>query len=135
MSSGSFSSDVIGIKSIDTGHNNAGNGGNGYNYGNISDSAKLTFNPYNNADGADVKVSQDGSYDSAKVHADTTAYQSNWVAADQHQDVYAGNGGNGGSYNTAEGGNVSFKVDSEQATLKDVLNGSEYFHANDFVHV
>jgi hypothetical protein len=135
MSSGSFSSDVIGIKSIDTGHNSAGNGGNGYNWGNISDSAKFSYNPYNKADGADVKVSQEGDHNWAKVYADTTASQSNWVAADMHQTVMAGNGGNGGNDNKAEGGDVSFKVDSEQAILKDVLNNSEHFHVDDFVHV
>jgi hypothetical protein len=135
MSSGSFSSDVIGIKSIDTGGQSAGNGGNGYNWGNISDSSKFSFDPSNKADGADVKVSQDGGHDWAKVSADTTANQSNWVAADMHQSVAAGIGGNGGNDNNAVGGNVSFKVDSEQATLKDVLNNSDHFHVDDFVHV
>jgi hypothetical protein len=82
-----------------------------------------------------VKVSQDGDHNWAKVYADTTASQSNWVAADMHQTVMAGNGGNGGNDNKAEGGDVSFKVDSEQAILKDVLNNSEHFHVDDFVHV
>jgi hypothetical protein len=133
MSSGSFSSDVIGIKSIDTGGNSAGNGGNGYNSGNISDSSHFNYNPYNKADGADVKVSQDGDHNWANVSGDTTAYQSNWVAADMHQSVAAGIGGNGGNDNKAEGGDVSFKVDA--AILKDVLNNSDHFHVDDFVHV
>jgi hypothetical protein len=36
------------------------------------------------------------------AYANTTAYQTNYVWADQHQDVYAGIGGNGGSSNQAE---------------------------------
>jgi hypothetical protein len=45
-------------------------------------------------------------FDTSNVHANTTAYQPNYFWADQHQDVYAGIGGNGGEGNSADGGSV-----------------------------
>ncbi|SRR5579883_474431 len=143
MSGGPFSpSDVIEFKSIDTGGQSAGNGGTGYNSGNISDSSKIVFEPYNYADGSDVHASQSlhGSHDTAAVSADTTAYQTNFLAADMHQSVAAGIGGNGGSHNTAEGGDVSFHLSNsipttEVTSLDDVLNNSNHFDVNDFLHV
>ena len=45
-------------------------------------------------------------HDTSKVHADTTACQTNFLWADQSQQVYAGVGGNGGDDNFAEGGSV-----------------------------
>jgi hypothetical protein len=143
MPKASFPSDTIALK-ISTGHNSAGNGGDGYNYGNITDKASITFDPSNKAYGADVKVntgdhvdqkaywdagganakaedyskayggtansngdqSNYSGYDTSKVYANTTAYQDNWLAADQSQHVAAGIGGSGGDYNYAVGGNV-----------------------------
>lgn len=46
-------------------------------------------------------------HDTSYVSADTTAYQSNWLAADMSQNVEAGVGGNGGDYNYAAGGDVN----------------------------
>lgn len=143
MQKASFPSDSIALK-ISTGNNSAGDGGNGYNYGNIINKPSISFDPSNKAYGADVKVntgdhvdqkaywdagganakaedyskayggtansngdqSNYSGYDTSKVYADTTATQDNWLAADQSQQVYAGNGGNGGDYNYASGGNV-----------------------------
>ena len=144
MPKASFPSDTIALK-ISTGHNSAGNGGDGYNYGNITNKPSIDFNPTNKADGADVKVntgdhveqkaswdagganakaedyskkaeggyaksngdqSNYSGYDTSKVYANTTATQDNWLAVDQSQQVYAGNGGSGGDYNYAVGGNV-----------------------------
>src|SRR5262249_16504066 len=51
-----YGSDVINIKSIDTGGNSAGNGGNGYNKGDISNAASIKFAPVNKAEGANVDV-------------------------------------------------------------------------------
>ena len=45
-------------------------------------------------------------HDTSNVSADTTAYQSNWLAADMSQSVLAGIGGNGGDGNNAVGGDV-----------------------------
>jgi hypothetical protein len=51
------------------------------------------------------------------------------------QNVYAGIGGEGGSGNKAEGGDVDIKASIESVNLNDVLNHSEDFHIDDFVHV
>ena len=74
-------------------------------------------------------------HDKSNVDASTTAYQENWLAADQSQNVMAGIGGNGGDGNKAEGGDVHYKASIESANLNDVLNNSEHFHIDDFVHV
>jgi hypothetical protein len=173
MTKTSFPSDTIALKSISTGGNSAGNGGDGYNSGDISNSPHINFNPYNKADGADVHVNtgdqvhqtagwdagganataavlatahggtansngDQGSWsghDTSSVSADTTAYQSNFLAADQHQSAAAGIGGNGGNDNAALGGSVTFDPSIESANLNDVLNHSSQFHVDDFVHV
>jgi len=44
-------------------------------------------------------------------------------------------GGNGGNGNTAKGGEVEIKASIESANLTDVLNHSEHFHVDEFVHV
>src|SRR5947207_14538725 len=56
MTKASFPSDTIAFKEISTGGNNAGNGGDGYNSGSISNSPSIDFHPYNKAEGADVHV-------------------------------------------------------------------------------
>jgi hypothetical protein len=150
----SFPSDSIALK-ISTGNNSAGNGGNGYNYGDIINKPSIDFQPYNKAEGAKVDVktgdhvdqkaywdagganakaedyskayggtaqssgdqSNYSGYDTSNVYANTTATQDNWLAVNQSQQVYAGNGGNGGDYNYAAGGNVDV-----MATI-----GSEHF--------
>jgi hypothetical protein len=50
-----FPSDTIALK-ISTGGNSAGNGGDGYNEGNIISNPSIKFNPTNKAEGADVHV-------------------------------------------------------------------------------
>jgi hypothetical protein len=117
-------SDTIHFNSISTGGNSAGNGGAGVNTGNIIDNAHISFNPTNTATGADVNVHTGNDVDqnahsgfasgnhsvigpdTSAVHADTTAYQTNFLAADMSQTVMAGIGGNGGNGNTADGGDV-----------------------------
>jgi hypothetical protein len=145
MTSHSIPSDTIAFKSISTGGNSAGDGGNGVNKGNITDNAHLDFSPTNKAYGSDVSVNTGdhvsqkaywdagnanaqadkyssahggnaesngdqhnySGHDTSTVSADTTAYQSNWLAADMSQNVEAGVGGNGGDYNYAAGGDVN----------------------------
>jgi len=144
MTKASFPSDTVALKEISTGGQYAGNGGSGYNYGDITSKPSISFDPSNKAYGADVSVntgdhvqqkaywdagganakadeyskayggkaysngdqSNYSGYDTSKVHADTTAYQTNFLLADMHQSVWAGIGGNGGSGNEAEGGDV-----------------------------
>src|SRR5262245_26793967 len=171
MTRASFPSDSIAFHDISTGGNSAGDGGNGYNWGDISNSPTINYNPSNSAEGSDVYVNtgdhvhqtadwdagganahaewfaraeggnaqsngnqqSSSGNDTSNVHADTTAYQSNFLAADMSQHVAAGIGGNGGNNNRAEGGDVHLSIES--ANLNDVLNHSEHFHIDDFVHV
>jgi len=173
MTKASFPSDTITLKDISTGGNSAGNGGDGYNKGDISNSPSISFNPYNKAEGADVHVNtgdqvhqkaywdagganakaddyskayggeaesngdqkSSSGHNTSDVDASTTAYQTNFLAADMSQHVAAGIGGNGGNDNYAKGGDVELKSSMETANLNDVLNHSEDFHIDDFVHV
>jgi hypothetical protein len=173
MTKASFPSDTITLKDISTGDNSAGNGGNGYNKGDITSNPTINFNPYNKAEGADVHVntgdkvyqkaywdagnasakaedyskahggyansngdqSSWSGHDKSDVDASTTAYQTNFLAADMSQHVAAGIGGDGGDDNYAKGGDVELKSSMETANLNDVLNHSEHFHVDDFVHV
>ncbi|HWZ39378.1 MAG TPA: hypothetical protein VNY08_13860 [Bradyrhizobium sp.] len=144
MKSHSIPTDTIAFKSISTGGNSAGNGGDGINKGDITNNAHINFEPSSKAYGSDVSVNTGdhvyqkaywdagganataekyakayggeaesngdqhnySGYDTSNVHADTTSYQSNFLAADQHQSVVAGIGGNGGDGNYAFGGEV-----------------------------
>jgi hypothetical protein len=89
-----FSGDSIKI-TVDTGHNSAGNGGDGHFYGSITNNANIDF---------------DGENKIEKAHVDDV-HQTNKVWADQSQNVSAGNGGDGGDENIAAGGNVDIHLD------------------------
>lgn len=143
-------SDSIAFKSINTGGQSVGNGGDGTFKGAIISKPTVNFDPTNKADGADVHVNtgdhvtqkadwdagganataswfakahggaaeSNGSqksysgYDTSKVYANTDATQINKLAVDQHQEVLAGIGGDGGDGNAALGGEVSFHLDT-----------------------
>jgi hypothetical protein len=77
----------------------------------------------------------DSGHDTSNVDASTTAYQTNFLAADMSQSVAAGIGGNGGNDNWASGGDFDLKSSMESANLNDVLNHSSHFGVDDFVHV
>jgi hypothetical protein len=74
-------------------------------------------------------------HDTSNVNASTTAYQTNFLAADMSQNVAAGIGGDGGNHNAAVGGDVEAYATIESAYLNNVLNDSEHFDVDDFVHV
>jgi hypothetical protein len=75
-----FPSDTISFKDVDTGHNSAGNGGDGINKGDISSSPTLIFAPTNKAEGADVhvktgdQVHQKADWDAGGANAKTEKY-------------------------------------------------------------
>jgi len=173
MNKSSFPSDTITLKAISTGGNSAGNGGDGVNTGNISNSPSIKFDAYNKAEGADVHVNTGdkvyqkaywdagganaeaekfakayggeaesngdqksySGHDTSNVTANTTADQTNILSANMSQNVWAGIGGDGGNNNTAKGGEVEIRASVESANLDNVLNDSEHFHVDDFVHV
>ena len=74
MGKSMFPSDTISFK-VSTGDNSAGNGGNGYNEGNIISNPSIKFEPSNKAEGADVHVkngddfSQKASWDAGGANA------------------------------------------------------------------
>jgi len=49
-------SDVIAFKELNTGGNSAGNGGDGYNYGDLKNIQTAVFEPHNKAYGSEVDV-------------------------------------------------------------------------------
>ncbi len=79
--------------SIDTGDNNAGNGGDGSFFGTEISAPVAIFKPLDAA--------------FASIHGNVDAHQSNQVQIDQHAVQIAGIGGAGGNDNAAAGGNVS----------------------------
>ena len=85
---------------------------------------------YSNGD----QYSESG-HNTSKVSADTTAYQTNFLAADQSQTVKAGNGGDGGDYNWAKGGEVDVKLThydpTEIINLKSVPDHSDHYYGGD----
>jgi hypothetical protein len=82
--------DSLPLFAIDTGHNGAGNGGNGYFAGSLTDSSYAAFEPLNMAQaGADAAAS---------------AHQTNIGIFDQAATQIAGVGGDGGNSNGAFGG-------------------------------
>ena len=93
---------------------------------------------YAKAEGGTAKSNGDqesySGHDKSDVDANTKAYQENWLDADQSQNVKAGIGGDGGSGNKAEGGDVDVKASIEWNNLNDVLNHSEHFHTDDVAH-
>ena len=77
---------------IQTGDNGAGNGGDGYFAGSLTDSSYAAFEPFN--------LAQAGS------HATAIASQGNLAIMDQAATQLAGNGGGGGNVNAALGGSA-----------------------------
>jgi hypothetical protein len=97
--SAAYSGSGLGNSSLDSimiqsGANQAGNGGDGYSYGGIVHASFILYQPINIA----VAVGYGSS-----AHAE----QTNNVSFDQSAIQIAGVGGNGGNGNTASGGNVS----------------------------
>jgi hypothetical protein len=97
-----------GIK-IDTGHNSAGNGGDGSNTGSVTTAQNFNFSPYNKAD-VDIgaqdhhKTAWEAPVAPHDSGVTTSANQTNIVWSEQSQQVLAGVGGNGGNGNHAVGG-------------------------------
>lgn len=94
MAKASFPSDTISFKAM-TGGNSAGNGGNGYNEGNIISNPSVKFDPTNKAEGADVNV-KNGDHVSQKAY---------WDAG--------GAGAKAEKYSKAEGGKANSNGDQE----------------------
>ncbi|MDI3565491.1 hypothetical protein [Bradyrhizobium sp. Arg816] len=84
----------MGIATVESGANTAGNGGDGYFYGSVIHASLLIYQPIN--------ISVSLGYDSVAL-----ANQSNNLNVDQSAFQMAGVGGHGGNDNIASGGSVS----------------------------
>jgi len=91
--------DLIGSDVIATGHNSAGNGGNGHFSGNLVDINVAIYAPIN------IAV--------AGYNSTAEAHQSNHVQFDQSAVQIAGVGGDGGHGNTALGGDLAMHLLSD----------------------
>jgi hypothetical protein len=72
--------------------------------------------------------------DTAAVAAATTATQYTQLVADQHATILAGVGGNGGSGNLAQGGDISAAVVHTDPTTTNVSNALDHFSV-EFGHI
>ena len=109
---------------IDTGGNDAGNGGNGYFSGSLIDSSYAAFEPLNMAQ--------------AGAHATANAHQTNIGIFDQAATQIAGIGGDGGDSNAAMGGSVggfgSFGSDVIATGGNSAGNGGDGHFSGTLVH-
>jgi hypothetical protein len=119
-----FGSDVIAFKEIDTGGNSAGNGGDGYNEGDITNKPKINFEPSNKAEGADVDA-RTGDYVKQKAYWDAEANggdASAKVKKAEAEDVSAkANGGKARSNGDqeSESGHNRSEVDANTTAMQD----------------
>lgn len=97
-----FPSDTIALK-ISTGGNSAGNGGDGYNEGNIISNPSIKFNPTNKAEGADVHVKNG---DDVYQKADWDAGGAN-AKAEKHSKAEGGKAVSNGDQESESGHNKS----------------------------
>jgi hypothetical protein len=116
--------DSLPLFSIDTGHNSAGDGGNGFFAGSLIDNSYAAFEPFNMAQsGADAAAG---------------AHQTNIGIFDQGAIQIAGIGGDGGNSNAAMGGNVgasgSFGSDAIATGDNSAGNGGNGYFSGAIVH-
>jgi hypothetical protein len=104
-----YGSDVINIKSINTGGNSAGNGGDGYSKGDISNAPSIKFAPVNKAEGADVDV-KTGDHVKQKAYWDAGDANGGEASAKKAHASVKANGGeteSNGDQKSWSGGNTS----------------------------
>jgi len=126
MPKASFPSDTIALK-ISTGGNSAGNGGDGYNYGNITNKASIDFNPTNKAYGADVKVNT-GDHVEQKAYWDAGGAN---AKAEDYSKAYGGTAKSNGDQSNDSGYDTS-KVYADTTAHQDnwlAANQSQYVAA------
>jgi hypothetical protein len=116
MTKASFPSDSIVFKDISTGGNSAGNGGEGYYKGDITNNPSIDFQPSNKAYGADVNVNTGD-------HVDQKAY---WNAggananAEWYAKAYGGDAQSNGDQSSWSGNdtsNVSADTNADQSNF------------------
>jgi hypothetical protein len=103
MTKASFPTDTITLKDISTGGGSAGNGGEGYNKGDITSTPTINFNPYNKADGAYVNVNTGDKVDQ-KAYWDAGGAN---AKADDYSKAYGGHAYSNGDQSSWSGHDTS----------------------------
>jgi hypothetical protein len=96
-------SDSIEFKSISTGGQSVGNGGDGYFKGSISNQPTIKFDPSNTASGAEVKVTT-GDHVSQKAYWDASAGD---ATASKYSKAYGGDANSNGDQSSSSGYDTS----------------------------
>ncbi|MCA1452002.1 hypothetical protein I6F35_02080 [Bradyrhizobium sp. BRP22] len=96
-------SDSIDFKSINTGGQSVGNGGDGYFKGSVSNSPSIKFDPSNKAEGAEVHV-KTGDYVSQKASWDADGGD---AKAWKHSKAYGGDAKSNGDQSSSSGSDTS----------------------------
>jgi hypothetical protein len=129
-----FGSDVIAFKEIDTGGNSAGNGGDGYNEGDITNKPKINFEPTNKADGADVDartgdhVKQKAYWDAEANGGDASAKVKKAEAEDVSAKANGGKASSNGDQESESGHNrseVEANTTAKQSQMAAAGNGGD----------
>ena len=113
MAKASFPSDTISLKAS-TGGNSAGNGGNGYNEGNIISNPSVKFDPTNKAEGADVNV-KNGDHVGQKAYWDAGGAN---AKAEKYSKAEGGKAMSNGDQESNSGHNKS-DVDANTKAVQD----------------
>ena len=113
-------SDTIAFKSISTGGQSAGNGGDGYFKGSISNQPTIKFDPSNSASGAEVKVNT-GDHVSQKAYWDASAGD---ATASKFSKAYGGDAKSNGDQSSSSGYDTS-KVHADTTAVQ-----KNYFEAD-----
>lgn len=111
-------SDIIALKSLNTGGQNVGNGGNGTSSGAIINKPTLSFDPTNKADGSSVSVNTG---DHVKQSADWSADGGNAKAA-FFSKAYGGDAESNGSQKSYSGYDTSKVYANTDATQMNKLS-------------
>ena len=113
MAKASFPSDTITFKAS-TGGNSAGNGGDGYNKGDISNNPSVKFEPTNKAEGADVNV-KNGDHVAQKAYWDAGGAN---AKAEKYSKAEGGKANSNGDQESDSGHNKS-DVDANTKAVQD----------------
>jgi len=113
-------SDSIAFKSISTGGQSAGNGGDGYFKGSISNQPTIKFDPSNTASGADVKVTT-GDHVSQKAYWDASGGD---ATASKYSKAYGGDAKSNGDQSSSSG------YDTSKVYANTTADQKNYFYAD-----
>jgi hypothetical protein len=115
-------SDSISFKSISTGGQNVGNGGDGYFKGSISNQPTIKFDPSNTASGAEVKVTT-GDHVSQKASWDASAGD---ATASKYSKAYGGDANSNGDQSSSSGYDTSKVYANTTADQKNYLSADQH---------